>query len=161
MLLLPHPAPLLLFILGLMHMHSPHLFSHPLHSAHNLAWSSTENKKKSKLCPTNTHTCTLLACTLWFTVTHSLGTISWKVGQRSGSLMWLFCIWMCLFDSFCMYVRSQREKEKPEQMWNTNGAQGPAEGYPDRPQNSPKQHPASRNNYSLCWSPRGSHTQLI
>ena len=70
----------------------------------------------------------------------------------------------CVFISVCVHVCDvwkRGEKKKKKCVWGISGAEGPVEGDPDRPQNSPEQHPAWRNNYGLCWSPRGSHTQLI
>lgn len=100
------------------------VYTHTLVSSPNsLMQLKTCLNPVSKLCPTNTHTCTRPSY-CWFTVTHNSSTTCWKVGWRSVML--------------CLSVDSDRRKRKKQDfVWDANEAEGPTEGYPDRPQNSP------------------------
>lgn len=114
----------------------------PLTTSYNLARSCTMRSiphNHVKTAPLVLRCGCLCSYICWFTENHN--TISWKVGQKSAKL---YVTLVCLFVSVCMYVRSENERRRRRRsMCETQmGAEGPAEGYPDRPQNSPEQHPA-------------------
>lgn len=127
--------PLLLFSLWSTHI----LVSSP----DSLMQPKTWLNPVSKLCPTNTHTCTRPSY-CWFTVTHNSSTTCWKVGWRSVMLYTApGCIIGCLTVAFCVclwiLIKEKGRSETPcetqmsQRVWHRGTLIGP--------RIPPKRHP--------------------
>lgn len=85
----------------------------------------------------------------------------WFVLLKVSNALCYSSVLPCVFNCVCLYVCEVWENKKQEHVWDTNGTEGPSEGYPDAPEFSRAAPSMEEQLWPLLVTPWISHTVNI